>query len=195
MKEFALPLLVLSHAYVVPRLKNLCEWWLEHRLITTENAIDIFQLSLLCDAPRLCLMCHRFIMSNLKAVRASDGWKDMKESHPVLEKEILESILDQDAVSILTDFDIADCGRIELNFLSEHLVVMSSSEAKGYDKEIKRSKNILTAIRGDGGACPHMQRRVSNHRSTRQDTEFQSGSLSILCLQGTRSPYTPFCPL
>lgn len=97
MKQLALSLLVLSHAYMVPKLKNLCEWWLEHRLMTTENAIDIFQLSLLCDAPRLSLMCHRFILSNLKALRASDGWRDMKESHPVLEKEILKSILDQDA--------------------------------------------------------------------------------------------------
>ncbi|KAI3451930.1 hypothetical protein Pfo_008595 [Paulownia fortunei] len=97
MKEFALPLLVLSHAYVVPQLKRLCECWLEQRLITTENVIDIFQLALLCDAPRLSLICHRFILSNFKAVSASDGWKDMKESHPVLEKELLESMIDEDA--------------------------------------------------------------------------------------------------
>ncbi|XP_051140610.1 BTB/POZ and TAZ domain-containing protein 4 [Andrographis paniculata] len=97
MKEFALPLLVLSHVYAVPKLKQLCEWWLEHKWMTTENAVDIFQLSLLCDSPRLSLMCHRFILSNLKAVCASDGWRDMKESHPVLEKEIRESIIHQEA--------------------------------------------------------------------------------------------------
>ncbi|KAL3813684.1 hypothetical protein ACJIZ3_014952 [Penstemon smallii] len=93
MKEFALPLLVLSHTYVVPQLKRLCECWLEKRLVTTENSIDIFQLALLCDAPRLSLIVHRFILSNLKSVSASEGWKIMKESHRVLEKEILESII------------------------------------------------------------------------------------------------------
>ncbi|KAG8384281.1 hypothetical protein BUALT_Bualt04G0102100 [Buddleja alternifolia] len=93
MKEFALPLLVLSHSYVVPQLKRLCECWLENKLMSTENVIDIFQLALLCDAPRLSFICHRFILSNLKSVSLSDGWKDMKESHPVLEKEILESVI------------------------------------------------------------------------------------------------------
>lgn len=99
MKEFALPLLVLSHAYAIPQLKRLCECWLEHRLMTTENVIDIFQLALLCDAPRLSLISHRFILSNLKAVSASEGWKDMKQSHPVLEKELRASVADENAVS------------------------------------------------------------------------------------------------
>ncbi|PIN06121.1 CREB binding protein/P300 [Handroanthus impetiginosus] len=96
-KEFVLPLLVLSHAYVVPQLKRLCECWIEQRFITAENVIDIFQLALLCDAPRLSLICHRFILSNIKAVFASDGWRDMKESHPILEKEILDSMVDEDS--------------------------------------------------------------------------------------------------
>ncbi|KAK4416327.1 BTB/POZ and TAZ domain-containing protein 4 [Sesamum alatum] len=97
MKEFALPLLVLSHAYAVPQLKRLCESWLEHRLMTTENVIDIFQLALLCDAPRLSLVCHRFILANLKAVCVSEAWRDMRESHPVLEREIIESVIHEDA--------------------------------------------------------------------------------------------------
>lgn len=101
MKEFALPLLVLSHAYTVDQLKRLCECWLEGRLINTENVIDIFQLALLCDAPRLSLICHRFVVSHFKAVSASDGWQDMKKSHPILEKEIVASLADEDAVSIL----------------------------------------------------------------------------------------------
>ncbi|KAL3526876.1 hypothetical protein ACH5RR_011532 [Cinchona calisaya] len=96
-EEHALHLLVLSHAYVVPKLKQLCEWWIEHRLLTTENVIDIFQLAMLCDVPRLSLICHRFILKNLKPVSVTDGWKAMKESHPVLEKEILESTIYEDA--------------------------------------------------------------------------------------------------
>lgn len=96
-EEHALHLLVLSHAYVVPQLKQLCEWWLEHRLLTTENAIDLFQLAMLCDAPRLSLMCHRFILKNFKPVSVTDGWKAMKESHPILEREISESLIHEDA--------------------------------------------------------------------------------------------------
>ncbi|XP_057784469.1 BTB/POZ and TAZ domain-containing protein 4 [Salvia miltiorrhiza] len=98
MREFALPLLVLSHAYAVGQLKCLCECWLETKLMNTENVVDIFQLALLCDAPRLSIMCHRFIVSNIKAVIATDGWHDMKMSHPILERELIESLGDEDAI-------------------------------------------------------------------------------------------------
>ncbi|GAA0184561.1 hypothetical protein LIER_31849 [Lithospermum erythrorhizon] len=90
--EYALQLLMLSHAYVVPHLKRLCEQWIEQRLITSENIIDIFQLALLCDARRLSLICHRFILNNFKSVSATDGWKVMKNSHPILEQTILGSM-------------------------------------------------------------------------------------------------------
>ncbi|KAL2522503.1 BTB/POZ and TAZ domain-containing protein 4 [Forsythia ovata] len=96
MEEFALPLLVLSHAYVVPRLKRLCELWVEEKLMNTDNVIDIFQLALLCDAPQLSLVCYRFILRNFKPVSASEGWKIMKESHPNLEKEIIDSVIYED---------------------------------------------------------------------------------------------------
>ncbi|CAM8918914.1 unnamed protein product [Rhodiola kirilowii] len=96
MQEFALHLLVLSHGYVVPRLKNLCEQQLEQGLITVENVTDILQVSLLCDAPRLSLICHQIIMKNFKAITTTEGWKVMKKSHPMLEKEILESLIEED---------------------------------------------------------------------------------------------------
>jgi len=65
---------------------------LEQGLLTIENVIDIFQLALLCDAPRLSFMCHRMIMRNFKAVSATEGWQAMKQSHPVLERKILDSV-------------------------------------------------------------------------------------------------------
>lgn len=95
--EHILPLLVLSHVYVVPRLKQICERQLENGFLTTENAVDIFQLALLCDAPRLTLICHRFIINNLKAVACTEGWQVMKESHPILEDELLGSMIYDDA--------------------------------------------------------------------------------------------------
>ncbi|KAL8472920.1 hypothetical protein ACS0TY_029951 [Phlomoides rotata] len=97
MNEFALPLLVLSHAYSVGELKRVCECWLETKLMNTENVMDIFQVSMLCDAPRLSFFCHRFVVSSFKAVSATDGWNDMKKSHPVLEKEIRASLTEDDA--------------------------------------------------------------------------------------------------
>ncbi|GFY86628.1 BTB and TAZ domain protein 4 [Actinidia rufa] len=94
LQNYILHLLVLSHAYVVPHLKQVCEFRLEQGLLTVENVIDTFQLALLCDAPRLSLICHRLILKNFKVVSATEGWKIMKESHPALEKEILESVVE-----------------------------------------------------------------------------------------------------
>ena len=104
MEEFALHLLVLSHVYVVPRLKHECERSLERAgALTTDNVIDVFQLALLCDAPRLGFICHRMILKNLKSVAATEGWAAMKESHPVLEKRILQSAVDEANVRTKTN--------------------------------------------------------------------------------------------
>ena len=91
-------MLVLSHTYVVPQLKHICERQLENGFLTIDNVVDIFQLALLCDSPRLTLICNRFIIKNLKAVAATEGWQVMKESHPILESELLESMIYDDTV-------------------------------------------------------------------------------------------------
>ncbi|XP_031269955.1 BTB/POZ and TAZ domain-containing protein 4 [Pistacia vera] len=96
MEDYVLHLLVLSHVFAVPRLKRECECQLEQGLLTIENVVDIFQLALLCDAPRLGLICHRMILRNFKAVSETEGWKIMKQSHPMLEKELLESMIDEE---------------------------------------------------------------------------------------------------
>ncbi|KAI9113455.1 hypothetical protein K1719_015382 [Acacia pycnantha] len=79
MKELVLPLLVLSHAFVVPPLKRECEEKLETSLLSIDNVVNVFQLALLCDAPRLTLICYRMMSSNLKPVSESQGWKAMKQ--------------------------------------------------------------------------------------------------------------------
>ncbi|KAJ8765556.1 hypothetical protein K2173_014678 [Erythroxylum novogranatense] len=96
MKEFVLHLLVLSHVFAVPQLKQICVWHLEQGFLNAENVVDIFQLALLCDAPRLSLICHRMILKNLKEISATEGWEVMKKSHPVLEKQLLESKINED---------------------------------------------------------------------------------------------------
>lgn len=95
-------LLVLSHVFVVRHLKRECEKQLEHGLLTAENVVDIFQLALLCDAPRLGLICHRMIQKNFKTVSATEGWQAMKQSHPVLERQLLEYTIIEDNVYTVT---------------------------------------------------------------------------------------------
>lgn len=97
MNQFILHVLVLSHVFVIPTLKKVCVQQLERGLLTTENVIDVFQLSQLCDAPRLGILCHRMIVNNFKVVSATEGWKVMKQSNPKLEKELLESVIDADS--------------------------------------------------------------------------------------------------
>lgn len=97
MEAFVVHLLVLAHVYVVPHLKQECEKKLEHGLLTIDNVVDIFQLALLCDAPRLSLICHRMILKNFKTVCTTRGWKTMKKSHPTLEKELVESMIEEDS--------------------------------------------------------------------------------------------------
>ncbi|KVI08913.1 BTB/POZ and TAZ domain-containing protein 4-like [Cynara cardunculus var. scolymus] len=95
-EEHVLSLLVLSHAFAVPKLKRECEYQLEHLLLNVDNVVDVFQLALLCDAPRLSIICHRFMLRSFNAVSSSAGWKAMRESHPALEKELLESVREED---------------------------------------------------------------------------------------------------
>ncbi|XP_019195496.1 PREDICTED: BTB/POZ and TAZ domain-containing protein 4-like isoform X2 [Ipomoea nil] len=95
LREHILSLLVLSHSYAIPQLKRECERLLEDGMMTVENVIDVFQLALLCDAPRLSLMSHRFILRNIKPVSLTQGWIAMRNSHPVLEKHLVESVIDE----------------------------------------------------------------------------------------------------
>lgn len=104
MEEFALHLLVLSHVYVVPHLKQECERQLEDGLLTTENVVDIFQLALLCDAARLSVLCQRIIVNNYKSISATEGWTVMKESHPVLEIQLRRFVTDANNVTLSSLF-------------------------------------------------------------------------------------------
>lgn len=92
MEEHILSLLVLSHAFAVPQLKQECEYQLEHKLLNMENVVDVFQLAVLCDAPRLSIICQRFVLACFKAAFSSGGWKAMRASHPHIEKKLIESL-------------------------------------------------------------------------------------------------------
>ncbi|CAN1813308.1 BTB/POZ and TAZ domain-containing protein 4 [Linum perenne] len=97
MEEYVLHLMVLSHVFMVPQLKQICINRVEMGFLTVDNVVDILQLALLCDAPRLSLVCHRKILNNFREIIRTQGWRVMKESHPVLEKELLESMIEVDS--------------------------------------------------------------------------------------------------
>jgi len=86
---------------MVPHLKFECGQNLELGLLSIDNLVDVLQLALLCDAPRLSLICQRKIIENFKVVSESEGWKTMKLSHPLLEKEILELMIVEENVRTL----------------------------------------------------------------------------------------------
>ncbi|KAG4116793.1 hypothetical protein ERO13_D12G190201v2 [Gossypium hirsutum] len=56
MEKYGIHLLVLSHVYLVPQLKQRCSRGVSQRL-TVENAVDVLQLARLCDVPDLYLKC------------------------------------------------------------------------------------------------------------------------------------------
>lgn len=163
MKEFVLHLLVLSHSYVVPQLKRLCEDHLERGMINMDNVVDIFQLALLCDASRLSFVCHRIIMRNFKDVSATEGWTAMKKSHPVLEKLLVEYLIEEDNVSVVNSS--CDCSFLRI---TQAYDPRCPPVAKGKDPEGEGAKNLPTTVRGDGSTRAHMPRRVQDNRPTRQ---------------------------
>ncbi|KAL5997977.1 hypothetical protein ACLOJK_008911, partial [Asimina triloba] len=97
MKKFVLHLLVLSHTFAIPSLKKVCVDKLVQHFLTFENVIDVLQLARQCDAPRLSLFCVRFVVKNFKNVSRSEGWKVMKQANPMLEQELLESVVEADS--------------------------------------------------------------------------------------------------
>uniref|UniRef100_A0A1D1YW41 BTB/POZ and TAZ domain-containing protein 3 n=1 Tax=Anthurium amnicola TaxID=1678845 RepID=A0A1D1YW41_9ARAE len=99
MRKYILHLLVLSHTFSVPPLKQVCINQLEKALLTTENVIDVLQLARECDAPRLSLFCIRQVVMEFKKVSASEGWKVMRQSNPSLEQELLECLVEADTIT------------------------------------------------------------------------------------------------
>ncbi|KAL2487603.1 BTB/POZ and TAZ domain-containing protein 3 [Forsythia ovata] len=97
MKKFVLHLLVLSHSYVVPSLKRVCTQLLERGWLTKENVVDVLQLAMKCDAPRLTLICMHMVVRDFKCISSTEGWKIMRRANPALEQQILELLVEADS--------------------------------------------------------------------------------------------------
>ncbi|KAG6419900.1 hypothetical protein SASPL_116412 [Salvia splendens] len=97
MQKFVLHLLVLSHSYVVPSLKRVCEHTLERGWLNKENVIDVLQLARSCDAPRLAFVCLRMVVRDFKSISTTEAWKVMRRADPTLEQELVESVVEEDS--------------------------------------------------------------------------------------------------
>ncbi|KAJ3697889.1 hypothetical protein LUZ61_001594 [Rhynchospora tenuis] len=92
MDHFILHLLVLSHVFMVPSLKKLCMQALEKGLLNVDNVVDVLQLARLCDASRLNVLCQRMILNDFDLVSATEGWKVLRQSNPMIEREIVDLV-------------------------------------------------------------------------------------------------------
>ncbi|KAK7302179.1 hypothetical protein RJT34_13061 [Clitoria ternatea] len=96
MYKFGMHLLALSHVYSVTRLKQRCIKGIGER-VSTENVVDVLQLARLCDAPDLYLKSVKFLVSNLKLVKETEGWKFLQKHDPLLELDILNLMDEQES--------------------------------------------------------------------------------------------------
>ncbi|KAL0322763.1 UNVERIFIED_CONTAM: BTB/POZ and TAZ domain-containing protein 3 [Sesamum angustifolium] len=83
MKKFVLHLLVLSHSYVVPSLKDSASTFL--------NTLGVVMLH---DLPSLC---QRMVVRDFKCISRTEAWKVMKRANPSLEQELLELVVEADS--------------------------------------------------------------------------------------------------
>lgn len=161
MKQFVLHLLVLSHSYIVPSLKRVCEHVLEQGWLTKENVIDVLQLAKSCDAPRLALICLRIVLRDFKCVSRTEAWKVMQRANPSLEQELLESVVEADSVSYYLSFFIYSPANKYLNF--DLFFLEETREAE----ESRREESVHPTTRGDGGSASHLHGWMQDDRSTR----------------------------
>uniref|UniRef100_A0ACD5XCP2 Uncharacterized protein n=1 Tax=Avena sativa TaxID=4498 RepID=A0ACD5XCP2_AVESA len=77
-----------SHVFCTNQIERFC--------LAPGNVVDILQLARLCDTPRLLLICTRMIIGDFKSISLSEVWKVMRQVNPILEQELLGSLVEVD---------------------------------------------------------------------------------------------------
>lgn len=90
-EKYGMHLLTLSHAFLMPRLKQRVTKGLA-RTLMKENVVDVLELAKLCDAPDLSLVCMKLISRHFKTVEKTEGWQILQEHDPWLELDVLQFI-------------------------------------------------------------------------------------------------------
>lgn len=91
LKKYGIHLLVLSHVFSVPKLKQRCTKGLAE-MLTVENVVDFIQLARLCDSAELFLRGMKLVARKLRTVEKTEGWKFIQKHDPWLELEILQFV-------------------------------------------------------------------------------------------------------
>lgn len=97
MEKYGIHLLVLSHVFYIPALKQVCTRELARQL-TVENVVDMLQFARLCDAPSLNVKCMNMISKHIKDVEKTEAWKFLQDHDPWLELDILQFIDEVESV-------------------------------------------------------------------------------------------------
>ncbi|RHN68679.1 putative histone acetyltransferase transcription factor and/or regulators TAZ family [Medicago truncatula] len=96
MKNYGIHLLVLSHVFSMPKLKQRCTVDLI-QFMTTGNVVDVLHLAKLCDAPNLYFKCVKLVTNNFEAVKETEGWKLLHKHDPCLEVDLIRLNKEQES--------------------------------------------------------------------------------------------------
>ncbi|GBG28284.1 Kelch domain-containing protein 10 [Hondaea fermentalgiana] len=88
--ELAVPLLVASERYILPRLKSLCEVAI-FKSITPVNCVQILLQAYMYNADSLKNICLDFIVDNIVALRATPEFQELKQEPELLMEIIMRS--------------------------------------------------------------------------------------------------------
>ncbi|KAJ8755298.1 hypothetical protein K2173_019096 [Erythroxylum novogranatense] len=194
MKNCVLHLLVLSHCYSVPSLKRVCINFLEMHWLNKENVVDVLQLAMNCDAPRLVCFCIRMVVKDFKSISRTEGWKVMKCANPALEQELVEAVVEADsrneermkrieerkvylqlyeAMEALLHICKDGCRTIgpRDKVLLGSQVVCKFSACKGLETLVRHFSNCKTRIPGGCVSCKRMWQLLELHSRMCDDPE------------------------
>ncbi|KAJ6817730.1 BTB/POZ and TAZ domain-containing protein 1-like [Iris pallida] len=169
MEEYAVQLMVLSHAYRVRWLKWTCEKELASRL-TAESVVDTLQLAKQCDAQRLYFQCMKLLHDDFSLVEKTEGWIFLQNNDPSLELEILQFLQEFDTMRKRRRGKIEN-QRVYLQ-LSEAMECLQRLCTDGFTKEMIRNASDnnktchalqllihhIASCRNNRVACPRCRR-------------------------------------
>ncbi|KAE8684013.1 BTB and TAZ domain protein 2 isoform 2 [Hibiscus syriacus] len=156
MEKYGIHLLVLSHVYLVPQLKQRCIRGVSERLMV-ENVVHVLQLTRLCDVPDLHLKCLKQVATRFKTVEQTEGWKFMQDHDPWLELEILKFINEAELVKENLNETFGSSSFLILLLIMVKIVL---AEEKENEAAQERTELVFTTKRRNRVFGAHLQRRV-----------------------------------
>jgi hypothetical protein len=99
MEELASELLIASGKYLIDLLKMKCEAFLAQSM-TVENCCDLLSLAQTYSATELKKVAMDFFLLHSCEVSKTDGWKELKLTHPTLGFEVSETMIERSSTKV-----------------------------------------------------------------------------------------------